>query len=65
MKIFHQQLVKQLIVTKPAAVVKEAKHLNKSIINFVSKNSICIQYFCFKYITIYKNYDKNKSKIFW
>jgi hypothetical protein len=42
MKTFHQQLVKQLIVAKPSAVVKEAKHLNKPSINFVSKNSIFI-----------------------
>jgi hypothetical protein len=52
MKTFHQKLVKQLIVAKSGEVVKEAKHDNKSSTNFVSRNSIFIQYFCFKYITM-------------
>ncbi len=58
MKAFPQRLAKQLMIAKSAATVKEEKHKNKLSVNFRYKNNFCLKYFCFKYIIICRNCDK-------
>ncbi len=58
MKAFHQRLAKQLVFAESAAAVEKEKHKNKRSVNFRYKNNFFLKHFCFKYIIICRNCDK-------
>jgi hypothetical protein len=42
------------------AVVLKEENYNKLCVNFMYKNIIFIQYYCFAHITMDSNYDQNR-----
>jgi hypothetical protein len=59
MKTFHQEWIEQLIVAKSAAAVNKEKHRSSKVLISGIK-IIFLQFFCFTFIFLCRNYDKNR-----